>query len=133
MTYQDQLKDPRWQKKRLRILNRDKFRCQVCGSKTKTLNIHHLVYKNGKKPWEYEDYHLLTVCQECHNEYDQKLDYLLKTYKNNLIESGFSIGCFMSLYRACAVDFNNGTLKIKRMLYLHLKEMDKIEKSKPTK
>ena len=33
MGYSEKLKDPRWQKKRLEILERDNFRCQYCGDK----------------------------------------------------------------------------------------------------
>jgi len=32
MTYAEQLKSPKWQKKRLNIMERDQFRCQDCGS-----------------------------------------------------------------------------------------------------
>lgn len=66
MTYLEKLKDPRWQKKRLKIFERDDFTCQFCGSKNKTLNIHHLSYKNGIEPWEYDDDLLITLCEQCH-------------------------------------------------------------------
>jgi 5-methylcytosine-specific restriction endonuclease McrA len=36
--YSDQYKSPLWQKKRLEIMNRDKFTCQECGEKEKQLN-----------------------------------------------------------------------------------------------
>jgi hypothetical protein len=62
----DQYKDPRWQKKRLEIMKRDEFRCQVCGEKEITLNVHHRIYFNDKKIWEYEDNHLITLCENCH-------------------------------------------------------------------
>lgn len=63
-TYSDLLKDPRWQKKRLKILERDEWTCQLCYSEIHTLHIHHLKY-NGL-PWEAKDEDLLTVCERCH-------------------------------------------------------------------
>lgn len=60
--------DPRWQKKRLSILDRDEFACQCCGSTSKTLHVHHLFYKKSSEgPWDYEDEALITYCDECHD------------------------------------------------------------------
>jgi len=64
--YSELLKDPRWQKKRLEILERDKFQCRACEQTDKTLHVHHLEYKKGKKPWEYSKWKLITLCEECH-------------------------------------------------------------------
>jgi hypothetical protein len=67
-TYAEKLRDPRWQKMRLKILERDKFMCQHCLDTTKTLHVHHLVYINGRDPWEYPESHLVTLCCDCHEE-----------------------------------------------------------------
>lgn len=64
--YADFLKDPRWQKKRLEILNRDNFKCRACKDDLNTLHVHHLCYKNNLKPWEYKDEDLITLCENCH-------------------------------------------------------------------
>lgn len=61
-------RDPRWQKKRLEVMERDDFTCRSCGSKTKTLNVHHAYYEKGKKPWEYPSDVLITWCEDCHRE-----------------------------------------------------------------
>lgn len=45
-SYAFKLKDPRWQRKRLEILQRDNFTCQECYATDKELNVHHLIYKN---------------------------------------------------------------------------------------
>lgn len=66
MTYSEKLKDPRWQKKRLEILNRDNFTCQSCGDTTKTLHVHHIHYYAGMLPWEYAPEILITLCEDCH-------------------------------------------------------------------
>lgn len=64
--YSKKLKDPRWQKKRLQIFDRDKWCCQVCDDDTSTLNVHHLEYQKGLEPWEYKDEELITVCEYHH-------------------------------------------------------------------
>lgn len=65
-TYKEKLLDPRWQKKRLEIFERDKWTCRRCGDRESTLHVHHLRYHKGKEPWEYEDRILLTLCDDCH-------------------------------------------------------------------
>ena len=50
-TYQELLKDPRWQKKRLEIMEEHNFKCENCGDETETLNIHHGYYAKDCDPW----------------------------------------------------------------------------------
>lgn len=64
-TYLEKLKDPRWQKKRLGIFNREGFKCQSCRSATLTLHVHHLVYSKGE-PWDAPDEDLECLCEWCH-------------------------------------------------------------------
>lgn len=66
MTYAEKLKDPRWQKRRLEILQRDDWTCIWCGCKEKTLHVHHFCYTKGKEPWEAQEDELGTVCEDCH-------------------------------------------------------------------
>lgn len=66
-SYYEKLRDPRWQKKRLEIMERDGFTCRDCGSATNTLNVHHAYYEKGFDPWEYPDGSLKTLCELCHN------------------------------------------------------------------
>lgn len=61
MDYKEQIKSPKWQKRRLEILQLDNFTCQICGDNEHTLNVHHLVYYKDKKIWEYEDWELITL------------------------------------------------------------------------
>lgn len=76
VTYMDLLRDPRWQRRRLEIMQRDKFRCRSCGDETTTLNVHHSYYVKGRKPWEYEDTELHTLCEPCHAETTKLLQSL---------------------------------------------------------
>lgn len=64
--YIEKLRRPEWQKKRLAVLNHAKFRCQICGSKTNTLNVHHSYYSKGKEPWEYPTGSMIAACEDCH-------------------------------------------------------------------
>jgi glutaredoxin len=66
-TYSEKLKDPRWQKKRLEIFQRDDFKCVYCGDDKNTLHIHHLQYdRSHKDPWDYENEKMITLCEYCH-------------------------------------------------------------------
>lgn len=66
MKYSDLLKDPRWQKKKNGILDRDNYTCIICGETKLTLHVHHKSY-NGK-PWEINDDQLITLCEICHEK-----------------------------------------------------------------
>ena len=68
MDYKEKLKDPRWQKKRLEIMEWDNFTCVDCGSTTKTLHVHHKTYTFGNDPWDYPDDNFATLCWECHED-----------------------------------------------------------------
>ncbi len=69
-----QYKDPGWQKKRLEVMERDKFSCARCGDNESTLNVHHSHYTKGTKIWEYSNRDLLTMCESCHKEVHRLMD-----------------------------------------------------------
>lgn len=71
--YIEKLKDPRWQKKRLDIMDRDGWACRSCGASERTLHVHHLVYVYGNDPWDYRDDTLVTLCDECHDRETKNL------------------------------------------------------------
>ena len=77
--YAQQLLDPQWQKKRLRIFERDKWRCRKCNAGDKTLHVHHMHYINGRRPWEYPDDTLLTLCADCHENEGEAMQDALET------------------------------------------------------
>jgi hypothetical protein len=66
MKYSEKLKDPRWQKKRLAIMERDAWMCQACGNEKATLNVHHKEYHGD--PWDAPDDSLETLCESCHED-----------------------------------------------------------------
>jgi hypothetical protein len=67
MKYADKLKDPRWQKKRLEILDNRGWACELCCDKSQTLHVHHTTYLPNKEPWEYDNLHLRVLCEDCHD------------------------------------------------------------------
>lgn len=94
LTYAEMLKDPRWQKKRLEVMQRDGFRCQHCLSEDRPLQVHHLVYDKDKKPWEYENDQLITLCEDCHQrETEENSDIygFFKTLVNQFKKSKLSL------------------------------------------
>lgn len=64
-TYGEKLKDPRWQKRRLQVFERDEWACQLCSSTDSTLNVHHRWYQG--EPWDAPDEALVTLCEPCHD------------------------------------------------------------------
>ena len=64
--YSKKLRDPRWQKMRLEVMQRDEFACQHCSDGTSTLNVHHKEYERGRDPWDYPMEWLVTLCESCH-------------------------------------------------------------------
>jgi len=74
MTYSEQLKDPRWQKKRMEVLSRDKFTCRECGNTKKTLHVHHRYYCSHRMPWEYPDFCFVTLCSKCHETIKKNIE-----------------------------------------------------------
>ena len=78
-SYYELLKHPKWQKKRLEILERANFKCEDCGADDITLHVHHTYYEKGHKPWEYPNDSLQCLCEKCHRE-TQDLATSLKRY-----------------------------------------------------
>jgi 5-methylcytosine-specific restriction endonuclease McrA len=64
MNYLEERKNPRWQRRRLSIFQRDDFTCRFCGDKDSELHVHHLAY--GKTVWGVSDDDLITLCRGCH-------------------------------------------------------------------
>lgn len=67
--YAKKLRDVRWQQLRLRIMERDGWKCRWCdAAEGVTLNVHHKTYVWGNDPWDYPDANFLTLCEDCHAE-----------------------------------------------------------------
>lgn len=152
--YQRQLADPKWQKKRLEILQRDSFTCQnpACYSTTKELHVHHKYYIKGLKTWEYPDDCLKTLCFECHKKEQEDLIensmMLIETLKQKGADA-FLIGHLSHAFRYANTEqevynhiesFGLVDILYKRKHPIHAeihkkfeKSMDKWKKSNPKK
>lgn len=97
--YKEQIKSPKWQKKRLEILNRDNFTCQMCGDTNSTLHVHHTIYIPGKNIWDYNDLQLITLCDKCHSKehYSEEYDMVI----SNAITEARKIG--LTRFELCMI------------------------------
>lgn len=68
-TYAQQRLHPNWQRKRLSIMERDKFACATCKASDETLAVHHAYYVSDRMPWQYPDWSLTTLCKTCHSKW----------------------------------------------------------------
>jgi 5-methylcytosine-specific restriction endonuclease McrA len=64
--YMERLRDPRWQRTRLAVLERADWSCEGCGTREVNLQIHHGYYERGLLPWEYPPEALFCLCDICH-------------------------------------------------------------------
>lgn len=57
---------------RLRVFERDGWKCRYCERDGQTLNAHHSVYRpDASGPWDYDEETIITLCEECHGgEYE---------------------------------------------------------------
>lgn len=71
--YQKKLLDPRWQKKRLKIFERDGWKCTImgCTHTNLPLHVHHIKYMPGD-PWDIPDKYLKTMCEFHHTKAHEK-------------------------------------------------------------
>ena len=102
MTYSELLKDPRWLKKRLEILQRDEWMCRRCYDSDTTLVVHHRRYISNLLPWEYDDSLLVTLCEECHKTETEQISDSVTVLVDKVKEKFFSddilrLACGISL------------------------------------
>lgn len=81
--YSKKLRDPKWQRKRLEILQRDGFSCRDCGRGDMELHIEHAYYVNGLNPWDYEDRCLRSLCSDCHKRVESLKREILDGFANS--------------------------------------------------
>ncbi len=86
MTYPEKLKDPRWQRKRLEILELAEWKCCICKNSNQTLHVHHDEY--NKNPWDALNKNLHCVCDKCH-QYLHKLGIKYREWEEHLQVEAF--------------------------------------------
>lgn len=68
VNYNEYIKSDEWKYKRKEVLERDGFKCRLCGAMGSgySLHVHHNSYDNlGNEPLE----DLITLCKECHERH----------------------------------------------------------------
>lgn len=74
LEYSKKLQDPRWQQLRLRVFERDGWKCRLCEATNKPLHAHHSVYHPYiADPWDYSEATVVTLCNECHEDEHSEL------------------------------------------------------------
>jgi 5-methylcytosine-specific restriction endonuclease McrA len=63
------LEEVNYQQLRKRVLRRDSWRCQLCGSMT-NLEVHHQQFRSHSGPDEEDN--LITLCNDCHSAEHRK-------------------------------------------------------------
>jgi hypothetical protein len=96
-TYREKLKDPRWQKRRLEILERDMWSCQSCFATESTLHVHHRYYMDVEHPWDYPESALVTLCEECHELEGQQMPRAGRMLIDALKDAGMLAGDMQTL------------------------------------
>ena len=91
MTYAEKLKDPRWQKRRLEVLEAAGWKCQACEVTDKTLHVHHNFYRTRTHPWNYPDHALRVLCEDCHETVEGQRRELAQCIEG-IYESDFAAG-----------------------------------------
>lgn len=66
--YWQKLRDPRWQKLRLKILERAGWKCEDCGATESNLQVHHCCYRKDADPLDYNEQDLRCLCEDCYIE-----------------------------------------------------------------
>lgn len=123
MTYSDQLKDPRWQRMRLQVLDLHRWQCDTCDRDNKTLEVHHKFYclePNGNflrkaAPWDYTFDDFRVLCDDCHEQTEIALMELRRVFGGL---DYFHIAAFAQDFeKACEAD---NTLSVMEVLAFNL-------------
>ena len=107
MDYKEQIKSPKWQKRRLEIMEKDNFSCQLCGDTETMLNVHHLFYHRDRNIWEYEDWELMTLCENCHKDEHSSMDDVIVKIES-LKSSGITMREIIALLDSIEIDLYLG-------------------------
>ena len=88
-SYSEKLKSPKWQKKRLEVLEKADWKCECCGDKEETLHVHHTFYEKGREVWEYDKDDLSCLCSNCHEKTHQFYSRIKEKTKYGMCKNGF--------------------------------------------
>lgn len=79
--YSKKFKYPRWQRKRLEVIQRDHWKCRICGENETTLYVHYLEHTKPD-PWDEPIDNLITLCEDCY-----RIAIVIEKIKNDALNS----------------------------------------------
>jgi hypothetical protein len=95
-------------------MQRDKFKCIICGCNDKELHVHHRWYQFGKEIWDYPDTCFETLCFECHeyiemNIKDSTSDIQLMLRRTWLNQDDYNVICRLLIHLSndCYRNYNS--------------------------
>lgn len=95
-TYSEKLKDQRW----INLSNQVKSiygnRCSSCGGED-NLNTHHLIYRSGFEPWDYNINDLTVMCKDCHNAFHKNETRLKEVLMNGRLMFGYEFDFIINI------------------------------------
>lgn len=126
--YSEQLESPKWQKKRLEVMQRDNWQCQLCSDTTTQLHVHHKKYTYNKKAWEYDNDLLITYCKHCHLlvEENKNISPIIKVLKTEIVSDKISLISINEDLRISYITYDIKEKNIKLILNIKKNTMNNI-------
>lgn len=116
-SYAQKLRDPRWQKKRLEVLEASGWRCELCCDSESPLHVHHKQYFKGREPWDYEIAQLAVLCECCHDAQHESQDVLLDVVSRVPLAGPFDRHMVAYIVAGLIGHEIDSTLQFERKLY----------------
>lgn len=86
---------------RLRVFERDGWKCRCCNETSTTLHAHHVAYHPlADGPWDYDDSTIVTLCSDCHADEHEGL----KAAQANLLLALAKKGYWSTFELECLID-----------------------------
>ena len=107
-SYSEKLQNPKWQRKRLEVFERDNYTCQLCNDTETMLQVHHKKYAGN--PWDVPLKDLITYCKHCHaviEDKNEERNYIFHILKRSFPELNRTMVCifYVSPDNSNHVDF----------------------------
>lgn len=114
--YKSQYMHPKWQKRRLEILDGAGYQCQSCEDTEKTLHVHHKRYIKGRDVWDYADADLEVLCADCHKHEHWQRDELNKMVATMCSQEVAELLCIIAGIKSYTWEIDDEDLKKWRAL-----------------
>ncbi|MDE2099157.1 MAG: hypothetical protein KGL39_18020 [Patescibacteria group bacterium] len=88
-SYSQKLQDDRWHQKATRVRKKYDWKCVFC--KDHGNQVHHLIYIEGREPWEYRDEDLICLCDYCHSEHHENYGIITEIQRGKRATTHLSI------------------------------------------